>query len=158
LESTIFSEPNPYNPNRIYSEENGATPLYFDLIDFHSVDNFNRDEKGNLLIPVFTDLKRHEMGARLDNELVGHCERSTSGNCESIPSGQWITRKLWGFASEPPFLHHGRATLIGESINAHGGEGLKAQEKFNELDQMEQNSIIEFLQTMQIPTTVLQGT
>jgi len=158
LESTIFSEPNPYNPNRIYSEENGATPLYFDLIDFHAVDNFNRDEKGNLLIPVFTDLKRHEMGARLDNELVGHCERSTSGNCEGIPSGQWITRKLWGFASEPPFLHHGRATLIGESINAHGGEASKAQEKFSGLDQMEQNSIIEFLQTMQIPTTVLQGT
>ena len=43
-----------------------------------------------------------------------------------MPTGEWLTRKLWGFASEPPFLHHGRATLMSEAILAHGGEALES--------------------------------
>lgn len=44
------------------------------------------------------------------------------GGEEGIPKRLWLTRKLWGFASEPPFLHNGRATLISEAILAQCGE------------------------------------
>ena len=28
-------------------------------------------------------------------------------------------QKLWGFYSEPPFLHHGRANLLNDVIEMH---------------------------------------
>jgi CxxC motif-containing protein (DUF1111 family) len=90
------------------------------------------------------------MGDDLDNEKVDQCERSNSGKCFDIPSSHWITKKLWGFASEPPFLHHGRATLISEAIQAHGGEAEKSRSKFLELDPEDQKAVVEFLKSLKI--------
>ena len=73
------------------------------------------------MVPVFTDLKRHDMGDVLNNETLEE---------EMVPTDQWLTRKLWGFANEPPYLHHGRATLISEAILAHGGEAQASRDAF----------------------------
>ena len=67
-----------------------------------------------------------------------------------MPTDEWLTRKLWGFASEPPFLHHGRATLISEAILAHGGEAQEARDAFAALSQDDQAAVVEFLKTLQI--------
>ncbi len=99
-----------------------------------------READGSVLVPAFTDLKRHEMGDELNNELLKH---------EGVPTDQWLTRKLWGFANEPPFLHHGRATLISEAIMAHGGEAQKARDSFAALNSDDQAAIVEFLKTLQ---------
>ena len=82
-----------------------------------------QDENGHYLIPVFSDLRRHDMGedGPLDNEHI------VQGG---VPTEQWMTRRLWGFASEPPFLHHGRATLISDAIKAHGGSANGARNRF----------------------------
>ncbi|MFL2639995.1 MAG: di-heme oxidoredictase family protein [Dehalococcoidia bacterium] len=151
LESSVFIEPNPYNPPRIYREESGASPFSIDLIDLDANANFETDSDGRIMIPVFTDFKRHDMGDQLDNEKVGQCERSNSGRCFDIPSSQWLTKKLWGFASEPPFLHHGRATLISEAIEAHGGEAAESRSKFQNLAVEDQNAVVEFLKSLRIP-------
>jgi hypothetical protein len=94
-----------------------------------------------VLVPAFTDLKRHKMGDLLDNEVLIQ---------DGVPTDEWLTRKLWGFASEPPFLHHGRATLISEAILAHGGEAQEARDSFAALSHDDQAAVIEFLKTLQV--------
>ena len=51
---------------------------------------------------------------------------------------------------EPPYLHHGRATLISEAILAHGGEALAQRNAFADLEQAQQAALLEFLLTLQI--------
>ena len=172
LENTIFSEPGPHNryPNLscsgtlkhkkrlsentsdktvgtrckengpcYCSESNIESPYNFDLLPF--IKNFTRDEDGRLLVPVFTDLKRHAMGQQLNNE-----EREQA----DVPPAQWITKKLWGFYSEPSYLHHGRASLISEAILAHGGESQSSRDMFASLSDEDKNSLIEYLKTFVI--------
>ena len=81
------------------------------------------------------------MGPLLNNEVVIEA---------GVPTDEWITRKLWGFASEPPFLHHGRATLISEAILAHGGEAKLARDRFDNLPGTQKSEIVEFLKTLQV--------
>ena len=148
LESAVFSEPNPFNPSGKLSVFDVDEPYTADLIALDGVNgnkgvpNFRRDEQGRLMIPVFTDMKRHKMGDFLNNEALEE---------EGVPTDEWLTRKLWGFASEPPFLHHGRATLISEAILSHGGEADTSRAAFASLSASDQASVIEFLETLQHP-------
>ena len=148
LESAVFSEPNPFNPSGKLSVFDVDEPYTADLTALDGINgnagapNFRRDERGRLMIPVFTDLKRHKMGDILDNEALEE---------EGVPTDEWLTRKLWGFASEPPFLHHGRATLISEAILSHGGEADASRAAFASLSADDQASVIEFLETLQHP-------
>ena len=82
------------------------------------------------------------MGDLLNNEKVK--QLATRNN---VPTDQWITKKLWGFASEPPFLHHGRATLISEAIKVHGGEAENSKQAYIKLNEIEQAHIVEYLNT-----------
>jgi CxxC motif-containing protein (DUF1111 family) len=104
-----------------------------------------------VLVPAFTDLKRHDMGPDLDTERLVQ---------DGVPTAHWITRKLWGFANEPPFLHHGRATLVSEAILLHGGEGRPARDAFVALPQADRDAVVAFLKTLQVlpegtPTTTV---
>ena len=81
------------------------------------------------------------VGTFLDTEAVVQA---------GIPTQVWLTRKLWGIASEPPYLHHGRATLISEAILAHGGEALEQRNAFADLEQAQQAELLEFLLTLRI--------
>ena len=66
LESLDFVEPGPFNPdNDLRPEDVGAT-FTVDLSPF--ISDLERDEEGSYLIPVFTDLKRHDMGEFLDTD------------------------------------------------------------------------------------------
>jgi len=92
-------------------------------------------------VPVFTDLKRHSMGTALNNEVLEQ---------DGIPTDEWLTRKLWGVASEPPFLHNGRASLISEAILLHGGEAQASRDVFDDLPDAEKADIVEFIKALQI--------
>tara|TARA_B100000131_G_scaffold195505_1_gene188010 strand:+ start:5711 stop:7180 length:1470 start_codon:yes stop_codon:yes gene_type:complete len=142
LKSLEFTDPSPFNPKNHLSPED-TNGIKVNLEKFFP--NLERDSDGNYLIPLFSDLKRHNMGSKLDNEKVK--QLSSRGK---IDTNQWMTRKLWGFASEPPFLHHGRATLISEAIIMHGGDAEESKEKYKELSALEQASIVEYLKTFQI--------
>ena len=63
---------------------------------------------------------------------------------------EWLTRKLWGVASEAPFLHHGRATLLSEAILLHGGEAEPQRLAYEALSSDDQAAIVEFIKTLQI--------
>ena len=139
LRNLWFTEPGPFNPDNDLGPGDVAAPYVVDLSPF--ISDLQRDTEGNYLIPVFTDLKRHDMGDFLDNDAPLQ---------NGIPTRLWLTRKLWGFFSEPPFLHHGRATLISEAILAHGGEAQMQRDRFEALSDYDQAALTEFLMTLQI--------
>ena len=143
LESLIFTEPNEFNVGRDLRPESVEAVLEIDLSQFAG--ELQTDENGHYLIPVFSDLRRHDMGEDdvLDNEEV------VQGG---VPTEDWMTRRLWGFFSEPPFLHNGRATLISDAIKAHGGDARGARDRFLRLPENERDALIAFLKTLTIPS------
>jgi CxxC motif-containing protein (DUF1111 family) len=141
LESPVFTEPGPFNPAGNLRSTDVARPFAFDLTSDGPVPRLPREPDGSVLVPAFTDLKRHDMGPALDTERLVQA---------GVPTREWITRKLWGIATEPHFLHHGRATLLSEAILLHGGEAQVARDAFEALSPAEQSWILEFLQTLRV--------
>ncbi len=147
LESAVFSEPNPFNPSGKLSVFDVESPYAVDLAALGG-SALRVDERGRLMAPVFTDLKRHDMGATLDNETLEE---------EGVPTEQWLTRKLWGAADEPPFLHHGRATLMSEAVLAHGGEAQPSRDAYAALPPDDRAAVMEFLKTLRIPPAAAES-
>lgn len=90
-------------------------------------------------VPLFSDLKRHDMGP---------------GLAESTGSGldPWfVTARLWGIADTGPYLHDGRATTLTDAILAHGGEGQAARDRFAALPQADQVALLTFLKRLRTP-------
>ena len=141
LEDPFFTEPNPFNPPGKLKLSDVSRPLSIDLAADGPGPFLPLEEDGSMLVPAFTDLKRHDMGPALDNETVPQ---------NGIPTEEWLTRKLWGVASEAPFLHHGRATLISEAILLHGGDALAQREAYERLSPADRASVVEFIKTLQI--------
>ncbi len=145
LYSAVYSEPNPFNPSGKLQAFEVSDPFEIDLTSIGDASEFERRAAdGAVMLPVFTDLKRHSMGEILNNETLEE---------EGVPTDEWLTRKLWGFSAEPPFLHHGRATLISEAILAHGGEAQSARDAFAALSEQDRAAVVEFLKTLQILPT-----
>jgi hypothetical protein len=151
LDDPVFSEPNPFNngePNLLNRGGNlslvdvGFRSFTFDLTRDGPLPRLERTPDGKAIVRAFTDLKRHRMGAKLAEQLVQ----------DRVPGDVFITKKLWGFANDPPYLHHGRATLIGEAILMHGGEAQPARDAFAALSPAEQAEIIEFLKSLVVLT------
>ena len=142
LEDPVFREPNPFNPAGNLRPSDVATPVVIDLTVAGPGAHLRREHDGSVLVPAFTDLKRHDMGPGLDNERLVQA---------GVPTKMWLTRKLWGFASEPPFLHHGRASTITEAVLAHGGEGQASRDAFAALSSGDRADLVEFLKTLQEP-------
>src|SRR5438270_3295685 len=65
-------------------------------------------------------------------------------------NAKFLTRKLWGTANEPPFFHHGMFTTLRQAVRAHDGEARTSRLAFETLTQYEQDSVIEFLKTLQV--------
>jgi cytochrome c peroxidase len=131
----VFSEPS-LNPNyRDATFPGGGNPLFAGLDPAHAnqfdfttdlpdnpviipfsggqtLGNFRRDSQGRAIVQLFGDLKRHNMGSGLAEQI------------DEVGSGAatFLTENLWGVATTAPYLHDGRATTLAEAILEHGGE------------------------------------
>jgi hypothetical protein len=92
--------------------------------------------RSTLVVRLFSDLKRHDMGASLAD---AHDEPS------GIPRGVFLTRPLWGLAESPPYLHDGRAATIPAAIVGHGGEAQESRDAFLALSPEAQGDLHIFL-------------
>ena len=137
----VFTEPNPFNPDGNLRPKDVGKLFTVDLTKEGPGPHLKRGVEGIVMVPAFTDLKRHKMGDALNNEQIVQ---------DGVPTDEWLTRKLWGMSSEPPFLHHGRATLISEAILAHGGEAEESRKVFAVLPPEDQDAIVEFLKSLQV--------
>jgi hypothetical protein len=90
------------------------------------------------LVHLFSDLKRHDMGAELASPRPQG----------SIPASVFLTRPLWGLAETAPYLHDGRAPTVHEAIAYHGGEAAGARDAYLKLDEDARASLRVFLTSL----------
>jgi CxxC motif-containing protein (DUF1111 family) len=89
-------------------------------------------------LPVFTDLLLHDMG----NELAGAFPD------DFATANEWRTAPLIDLAAQKGkrrFLHDGRAATLDEAIRWHGGEAVKAKERYLQLPPEAKARLIEYL-------------
>jgi hypothetical protein len=122
----------------------GANVYYtIDLTD--RAPGFDSNGAGGVTVPLYSDLKRHDMGPGL---------AETTG---SPLDPFFITPRLWGIADTAPYLHDARALTLREAIVAHGGEGQFAADNFNRLSAAEQGDLLTFLNSLRTPTYPAKG-
>ncbi len=105
---------------------------------------FERSKRGGIVVPMFSDLKRHDMGAGLAEDFHGATDRRNR---------EFITAKLWGVADTSPYLHDGRAMTLNEAILMHGGEAAAARDGYVALADSEKNQVLAFLRTLRNPVS-----
>ena len=101
--------------------------------------NFEADENGGAIVRLYADLKRHEMGEALAEEI-------DEGNVGS--NSMFMTEALWGVGATPPYLHDGRATTLVEAIAYHGGDAQESKDAFLALSVEDQRDLIAFLDNL----------
>jgi hypothetical protein len=125
-----------------------------------------RINNGVVMVPVYTDLKLHDITTGLPScaahpELINtrQCDGDVEALDQNEPAGtpqffagnrKFITRKLWGIANQHSFGHHGQYTTLREAVLAHAGEAAPSSAAFRKLDADAQNALIEFLKSLQI--------
>ena len=116
-----------------------ANPYFLvDLVE--SPAGFAPTSNGGMTVPLFSDLKRHDMGPELA-ESFGH----------ELDS-QFITARLWGVADTAPYLHDGRALTLTDAILMHGGDAAPASSHFANLSDADRISLLEFMRYLRTPT------
>jgi len=145
----IYSEPNPFNlPGNLRSGE--TRDLKVDLSsDILPAPRLRPDPSGIVWVEAYTDFKLHDICEPGDAETIDMNQSQWSkkfkeGNC------RFLTKRLWGAANEPPYFHHGLFTTLRQSVLAHAGEALKSRQAFQQLSGYEQDSLVEFLKTLQV--------
>ena len=147
----IFTEPNPYNPARNLRPGEAPT-LAVDLADAALPGPRLPVAEGVVHVPAYTDLKLHDITAGPDDPNAEPLDLNQSASSEGMFEGNrsFLTARLWGVASQPPYFHHGKFTTMREAILAHAGEAAQSRQAFVALDEYERNAVIEFLKSLQV--------
>lgn len=154
LESSVFSEPNPYNPPGTFSDTSQS--FSWDLTRRGDKPRLQEEEDGAIVVRAYTDLKRHNL---CDDE--GDADAIRFYCNEQLDQGRpaqdgrpgrefFITRKLWDAGSSAPYGHRGDITTLTEAILYHGGEGRESRDQFASLAKKERSQIIAFLKSLQV--------
>ncbi len=147
LNSTVFTEPGPFNPPGNLSAADVAKPFSFDLTQEGQKPRLAKElnASGQVLVHAFTDMKRHVIG---DADYPHFLNEKVVQN--GVPTSQFLTKRLWDVGSTDPYGHRGDLTTLTEAIINHGGEGRQSRDAFASLSPGQQGAIIEFLKSMQI--------
>jgi cytochrome c peroxidase len=150
----IYSEPNPYNPpTNLRPGETRTLRVDLNSPDLPQPRLAPRPGDPTIvMVPAFTDLKLHDItdpsepdeAEALDMNWFVWSPKFSQGN------RRFLTKRLWGAANEPPFFHHGLFTTMRQAVLAHDGEALAERRAFQSASTHDQNSIIEFLKTLQV--------
>ena len=162
----IYFEPNPYNPATGPNSPNlqlgptnypvSAPALAVDLTSSMLPLPRLRAHNGSVLVEAYTDLKLHDISATSNPATDPECEPLDQNQPAGSPgffagNCRFITRKLWGFYNQGgAFMHHGKFTTAREAVEAHNGEALSQRLAFDALPPDLQNSLIEFLKSLQV--------
>jgi hypothetical protein len=145
LKSLAFEDPGPNDVSGTLNDTQVAEPAVYDLGLRDWTKLLKKNGKGEYLVPMFGDLKRHmitdEGQETLGNELMA--QRFVDRNI-------FMTAELWGVGSTPPYGHRNDLTTLDQVIRAHGGEARGAAEKYEKAAATDRSAIIAFLKTLVI--------
>ncbi len=153
LYSRNFCEPNPYNPAGNLRPSDGVPPLCVDLTDHDVLPKPRLKQRDRVIqVPAFTDLKLHDITSGPGDPNREPLDQNQPAGSVGFFAGnsKFVTRKLWGIANQHPFMHHGQYTTMRQAVLAHAGEAAASQNAFHALSPYDQNSVIEFLKSLQI--------
>lgn len=150
-EGWVYTEPNPYNPPGNL-RPGDVRPVRVDLSRGDLPGRRLEPRDGVVWVPAFTDLKLHDItagpgapgGEAIDINQPAGSAGFFAGN------RRFLTRRLWGAASEPPYFHHGRFTTLREATLAHDGEARASRQAFERLKAHERDAVVEFLKSLQV--------
>ena len=97
-----------------------------------------RQPKDAREVYLYSDLKRHDLGAALTEP------RADRG----VEASSFITAPLWGVARSRPYLHDGRAPTLEDAILLHGGEAAKARDGYIGLAEADRATVRVFLTSL----------
>ncbi len=100
---------------------------------------------GGYPVWIFSDLKRHDMGA---GNAARHEQRG-------VKSTEYLTPRLWGVADSGPYLHDGRAPSFDYAIAGHDGEGAAARAAFTRLSHEQKADVAVYLMALRRPPRLL---
>ncbi len=150
----IYTEPNPYNPaTNLRAGE--AREVRVDLADARlplprlKPSSFQPEV---IEVRIFTDFKLHDITDPNDPTAAEPLDMNQTVWSPKFNQGnrRFLTKRLWGSANEPPYFHHGLFTTLRQSVLAHAGEALLSRKSFQALTAYEQDSVIEFLKSLQV--------
>ncbi len=145
LKSLTFTDPSPYDVSGTLNAKQVNTPGAYDLSFYDWAKKLPRNENGEVLVPLFGDLKRHKMTDRriaaLGNELLAQ---------RFVGRDIFMTSELWGVASTAPYGHRNDFTTLDSIILAHGGAGRKARDAYEDAGDADRSALIAFLRTLVI--------
>lgn len=128
--------------DQVLSYRMGDEPPHFSVDLSGGLSRFAVDQSGGLTIPLYSDLKRHDLGPGLAESFQG---ASAEQNAE------FVTPRLWGVGDSAPYLHDGRALTLDEAIRWHGGEAQSARDAYIGLSGDGQVALQSFLKTLRLP-------
>lgn len=148
----IYTEPSPFNPAG--NLRPGEAPDFsIDLTDARLPQPRLRPSRdGFVYVPAFTDFKLHDICSGPDDPNREPLDMQHPPGSQHFFEGntRFLTKRLWGAASEPPYFHHGRFTTLREAVLAHAGEAIESRMAFQALPAARQDAVIEFLKSLRI--------
>ncbi len=145
LKSLSFADPGALDVAGTINTTQVESPAIYDLALLGWAKDLPRNDKGEILVPLFGDLKRHKMTDRsvaaLGNELLSQ---------RFVGRDIFMTSELWGIGSTAPYGHRNDFTTLDEIILAHGGAGRAARDAYLDADPEARSALIAFLKTLVI--------
>jgi CxxC motif-containing protein (DUF1111 family) len=105
---------------------------------------------GPVLVPLFSDLRRHNIGPGLADYRDVPLRRHPldPGPFPMVPSAQFLSTRLWGVGSTGPYLHDGTAITLDDAIRRHDGDALESRKGYEALSDDERASLLDFLNSL----------
>ena len=145
LKSLKFQDPGPFDVSGTLNDKQVKAPAVYDMTLLDWVKSLPKNNKGETLVPLFGDLKRHKMTDRsisgLGNELLSQ---------RFVGRDIFMTAELWGLASTAPYGHRNDFSTLDSIILAHGGNARNSRDAYERADRETRSSIIAYLKTLVI--------
>ena len=113
-----------------------------------------QNAEGTVDVPLYSDLKRHQMGTNLAESFP---QNTDAGESVQVPGNLFLTRPLWGVADTGPWMHDGRALTLREAILMHEGEDSgdsdahASIQKYKILSDQDKEALRTFLSSLRLP-------
>jgi cytochrome c peroxidase len=143
LDSLTFADPAPYDTAGTLRPGDVARPISYDLGMLDWVKALPRNDRGQILVPLFSDMKRHRISdgeaSTFGNELIAQ---------RFVERDVFLTPRLWGVGSTAPYGHRADISTLDDVIRAHGGEATDSRKKYIAADESDRSALIAFLKTL----------